>query len=535
MGRMTIKKFVNCLNNEEENGGYWLPNIQRPFIWKEEQIERLYDSILRDYPVGSLLLWQTKDNVYIRKFIDIFSQNLNLKNYTKKSNKNQKKVIVLDGQQRLQSLFIGLKGSYCEKELYFNIESGNEPDRNDMIYLFKFIEPAKAEYPFVKLKDIVFSYQNQREIKENISNTVRNNGDIEEQDKKISDRISDNVDLILNLFSIKDKIVYNTVDSVDNPKLYTHDDIVEIFIRANSGGTQLEKSDLLFSLLIAKWDKAQESIDDLIKTLNRTGYKFDRDFILKVCLVLINKGAKYKIEKFRNEGNKKLIEDNWEKISDSILYVKDFIYGKTYLKTDKTLPSYASLIPLIYSRYHYDSDIKTDSQYSEYLLDVNLTGVFGGMSASFTDALIKNIRNNKKFDKPSIYNLIKNKGKSMAIYADTLLNMHYGSDEIHLLFNMWYGFNYEPTFGDNKPQIDHIFPVSVLRNEKSPNPTTGVKNITKYKKNDRNQIANLMLLSAVENMNGGKGDKLPEEWFKDKDEEYLDLHLIPKDKDLWKV
>ena len=46
--RCSIMKLVKSLNDREANGGFWLPNIQRPFVWKEEQIERLFDSIMRE-------------------------------------------------------------------------------------------------------------------------------------------------------------------------------------------------------------------------------------------------------------------------------------------------------------------------------------------------------------------------------------------------------------------------------------------------------------------------------------------------------
>ena len=59
----TIRKFIKCLNNRDEAGGFWLPNIQRPFVWKKDQIERLYDSILREYPIGTLLVWKTKSDL----------------------------------------------------------------------------------------------------------------------------------------------------------------------------------------------------------------------------------------------------------------------------------------------------------------------------------------------------------------------------------------------------------------------------------------------------------------------------------------
>lgn len=67
------------------------------------------------------------------------------------------------------------------------------------------------------------------------------------------------------------------------------------------------------------------------------------------------------------------------------------------------------------------------------------------------------------------------------------------------------------------------------------NPRTGDMNILKYKVTDRNQIANCMLLSQEENGAGEKGSTIPEVWFKNKGNDYLDMHLIPKDKNLWKM
>ena len=56
----SLRKIVSFLNNPEEDGGFWLPNIQRPFVWSEEQICRLFDSILREYPISTLLVWKTQ-------------------------------------------------------------------------------------------------------------------------------------------------------------------------------------------------------------------------------------------------------------------------------------------------------------------------------------------------------------------------------------------------------------------------------------------------------------------------------------------
>ena len=68
--------------------------------------------------------------------------------------------------------------------------------------------------------------------------------------------------------------------------------------------------------------------------------------------------------------------------------------------------------------------------------------------------------------------------------------MGYGSDTIHLLFNLWYrDFNHTPAYDNNLPQIDHIFPQSALRKVKIVNPRTGRQDLMKYREAQRNQLA----------------------------------------------
>ncbi len=523
----TIRKFVGFLNNTDEQGGFWLPNIQRPFVWKEEQIERLYDSILREYPIGTLLIWKTKSGIKRRKFIGNYNPNLRLTDFYVPEDDNAK-MMVLDGQQRLQSLFIGLKGSYDKKELYINILSGDLKAPEDMKYEFQFKE--SAAFPWVKFKDIVLTDKRPREIQQEIVDSA---DDL--PDEQI-DRVEDNVGLIREVFCTQENILYQLVDSIDRPKSYREDDIVEIFIRANSGGTQLGKSDLLFSLLTASWEDADEKMTELLEDINRTGYKFSRDFVLKTCLVLLNKGARYDVEKFRYSGMREQIMDDWEKIAKAIKGVKDYIYGNTFLKTDKVIPSYLSLVPLIYFKYYFSNKWqKHDSDYQNYLIRTSLTGVFGGNPDQLLDKIISNIREQKTFDFAGISDVILADGRNLEVSEDTILGLNYWHKEIHLLFNLWYGFNYQPALAENCPQIDHIFPQSVLKAIKIINPENGKMNLMKYRWDDRDQIGNLMLLTAAENGAGGKTDILPEEWFADKSEEYLNLHLIPKNKSLWKV
>jgi uncharacterized protein with ParB-like and HNH nuclease domain len=79
--RHTIRKIVHVLNYRDEGGGFWLPNIQRPFVWSEEQIYRLFDSIMREYPISTLLVWKTTSSIRRRKFIDNWKASLRLSDF----------------------------------------------------------------------------------------------------------------------------------------------------------------------------------------------------------------------------------------------------------------------------------------------------------------------------------------------------------------------------------------------------------------------------------------------------------------------
>jgi len=525
----SFRKFVGFLNNSEQDGGYWLPNIQRPFVWREEQIERLFDSILREYPIGTLLVWKTKSKIRRRKFIDNYKLDIKLTDFYVPEDEKQK-MLVLDGQQRLQSLFIGLLGSYDKRELCLNVLSGDLVAPEDIRYKFKFLSSSEIKAPWFKLKDIVFSNEKFNKIANSIK--TRFETDLCDAD---NEKIDDIVAKIVQIFNVEENLVYQVVDSIDNPQLYTEDDIVEIFIRANSGGTPLGKSDLLFSLLTSSWDEADEQMEDLLEALNKTGYKFSRDFVLKTCLTVFGKGAAYKVEKFRDTNTRQSIIDNWDKISEAIKDVKDFIYGKTFIKTDTTLPSYLVLIPLIYFRYHHKNKWNTEKNIQDYLIRTLLASAFSGSPDALIDKCTKKIYELKAFDVAEIFGVIRTDGRNLEISKDTILNTYYGSKQIHLLFNLWYNFNYQPTYTQNQPQVDHIFPQSQLKRIKVANPTTGRMDILKYKWDDRDQIANCMLLTAQENGAGGKTDILPEDWFTDKPKEYLEQHLIPQDKELWKL
>ncbi|HDR9036737.1 TPA: DUF262 domain-containing protein [Burkholderia vietnamiensis] len=527
--KQTLRKIVGYLNNPDEDGGFWLPNIQRPFVWGEEQICRLFDSILREYPISTLLVWKTTSSIRRRKFIDNWTSSLRLSSFYVPED-SKKKSLVLDGQQRLQSLYIGLCGSYEGKELHFDVLSGSSALPDDIKYRFEFKVSASANFPWIKFKDLVFTTWKKRDLMQNIESKA---GRILIDNEK--NRLEDNLDLIDRTFKMDEAVTFQELDSIDNPALYTEDDVVEVFIRANSGGTKLEKSDLLFSLLNASWDVADKQMEELLDDLNRHGFSFDRDFVLKTCLVLLDQGAQYEVSKFRKPGVREAIEAQWDKLSGSIRAVVDFVRSKTYIQCDKALPSYLALIPLIYIRHHFTNAWASAANVENFLVRTLLAGAFSGQSDRILDALVKRFKELGRFDAEEGFAIIRSQNRSLEITHDRFFEMGYGSRNIHLILNLWYPvFSHVPAYDNNLPQVDHIFPQSRLKAIKVTNPETG-RPVMLYRDDARNQLANCMLLTRAENGAGGKGDTTPEEWFAGKSSDYLKLHLIPEDPVLWRM
>jgi hypothetical protein len=171
----------------------------------------------------------------------------------------------------------------------------------------------------------------------------------------------------------------------------------------------------------------------------------------------------------------------------------------------------------------------------DYLLRVSLSGAFSGTSDQIIDDCVEEIHKQKGFDVDHLFEVIRSSGRSLTLTEDRLWQIGYGSKTIHLLFNLWYrNFTYTPAYDNNLPQIDHIFPQSALKQVKVASPDTGYP-IMKYRQEDRNQLANCMLLTQDENGPGGKWDTLAEVWFADKSEDYLEMYIIPRDNKLWKL
>jgi len=479
--RETIQKTV-----EEINKSMFLPDIQRPFVWEEEKIYKLFDSLMRGYPISTFLYWDLtraqieESNIKMYKFVE--SNNKESEQVTNKD--REKYSLVLDGQQRLTSMYISLKGTWIEKvrkntlvkELYFNVLSGDVEDEDGIQFEFCFLP---KEYGSVRLEQDKASpevklWVNIKKVYETdigqaqkrklfVKSIVETNQILKDFEDKIDENI-DNFDDVL-----KDAGMINYFPEDED----SYSKVLDIFVRTNAGGTRLSYSDLLFSKIKLHWEQAREEFKDLIDDVNKNNFEFDTDFILKASLVFFSTNTEEIRFNNINNLNENLISsvrDNWPQIVNSVKLTVDSL--SRFMITDKKmLPSYNALIPIMYwvfknnkRTYRDDSDVDGEelAKIRIWLTKALLSGIFGGQSDTALykckeaiDSSTINI-----FPAEMIQEKIQEmKNKSMEIRDDKFDQFQYRSKESHLFLALCYRFaiNFNPIMKGNVPEQDHIF------------------------------------------------------------------------------
>jgi uncharacterized protein with ParB-like and HNH nuclease domain len=556
----TIATTINRLNSQ-----YFLPAIQREFVWSPSQIVQLFDSIMRGYPISSFLFWelqkQNRDRWEAYTFITKATYG-GTHNEIANTNGVGQLTLVLDGQQRLTSLLLGLKGTYVVKKkykwvnnpdawstqrLYFDMLKDSTAENADgdaeygVHYGFAFYEKApgpKTESYWVKVGNILdFDTEAKFEdYREKLLDDLP--GETTKKQLNVGRR---NLDRLYRAVWKDEVIAYYTETDQD------YDRVLDIFVRANEGGTKLSKSDLLLSMVTSKWGgmNAREEIYNFVDRLNSDLTRknnFDKDFIMKSCLVLTDLPVKYKVENFNNK-NLTLIEKNWKEIKNAIERGVDLanVFG---IDRD-TLTSVNALIPVIYYLFKQPKqmlrgttpfDKRNASHARQWLLMAMLNNVFGGSSDTMLQIIREVLQEHggegNDFPVDKINMAVAKQGRSASFDQRTvndILALTYHDGESFLALSLLYEEN---AWGTIPYQKDHIFPQAAFttKNLKA----AGVRDdqIANYQKR-QHTIANLNLMLAAENQ--GKSDEKFEEWLKSRDKTFKQRHLIPENQALYSL
>lgn len=355
-----LSKSIASVVRDIYHNNYVLPFFQREYIWSPEEIETLFDSLMRGYPIGTFLFWkisnESREKYEFYEFV---------KEYREDCNNAQKKVdlkgleeitAVIDGQQRLTSIYLGLKGTYAKRlkykrrverdsypkmELYLDLLSQpGTDDKNN--YAFKFLTNDKADK---------YNENNKNKYWFRVGDIL----DITDLDTYLNDKINDQncpkekqesaANILKKLYNVikEGRTISYYIENTDDL-----DRILKIFVRVNSGGKKLSYSDLLLSIASAQWEKlnARDEISGLVNEVNDKGFHINKDFVLKAALVLDDKDVAFKVANFDKQ-NMKAIESSWTDIRKSIILTAELV--KSFGYSRDILTSNNAMIPIAYS------------------------------------------------------------------------------------------------------------------------------------------------------------------------------------------
>lgn len=509
---------------EELGNKFFLPAIQRAFVWKPKQIEDLFDSLMQDFPIGTILLWQLREKEKINhmRFYSCdphYEQNQEPKEAMNPLNNKNEIFAVLDGQQRLTAIYIATHGYYrvksyskkqkfIEKELYINLLYSASEDQSTK-YQFQFLDNIQSQQKdentfWYKIKEIS-NWKDSFDRQDILKIIKEANHNIPEQKIREIDKILDKLYYLLN--SYEKKIFHAEVIQSEKSIM----DVLEIFVRVNSQGTKLTKTDLLLSTISPYWERVRNEFAELIKDI-KTDYNLsiDQDLIMKTalaCTDIEKRSVVFNLENFGETAISK-IKTQWEKIKEALINTADLLKELGFY--DANMKAYNVIIPIAF--YFFNNTGRISEQLkNDIKLFVSISllkKVFSGASDTTINKMIKIIENEKSF-----VAIMKNKEfQENYRVSDTILDKWVELEKgpySYLVLSLIYG-KLDPKI---LLEQDHIHPKSKFK-EKYFKQSGIDPNLWEILKEQKDCLANLQLLKG--GLNKAKSSKPLLDWLQEK-------------------
>ena len=252
MGKELFKNIpskVGDLVKDVRNGRIGLPDLQRPFVWKDNKVRELFDSMLKGYPIGYIMLWESPADYESKKS----TIGNNDKTY------DEPKELVIDGQQRLTALVAAMFAVKVKDKNF--VEREIKISYNPLTCEFAVWSQAYEKDPdwisrisdiFLAKEDNSISSLRRRYIKE--ANESRLKKEVPPLTDTEEDKIEDNINALLNLldYSLPTlEISYNADE----------EDVADIFVRVNSGGQKLTENNFIQTLISVYENETSDRIN----------------------------------------------------------------------------------------------------------------------------------------------------------------------------------------------------------------------------------------------------------------------------------
>lgn len=409
-----------------KNNKIIIPDIQRDYCWSPYDIEELFRSIIDKFPIGSFIMWRTNgehlnacssdffqflDEVKRKKY-GFYKLSNSFKLLGKNFVNNEFYDVVLDGQQRLTSFYLALKGTYKvkkrgnghdknednyeEKQLYYNLNRYTPSEDSEIEprpFQFLTLEESK-QGNYYPVKDMM----KYKDVDDYCTH-------VDEITKGLDSKTSKDLKLLFRRLNedSRDKSLIHFYTIYSNE----YDEALNVFVRVNSSGVKLNKTDLLFGTLINKWpsdnrtnEGRRKEIEKYLDSINsKYDFNFTKDFLLRTCLVLTNDGKSgVSMQEIAKKGTVQAIRDNWEKIKKAIEVTA--VAMKDIDINDAKVMSYNAIIPIIYyafkgGKFPKNRGYNCRNELRKYFAVVFAKSLFGGSSDTAITNTCKSIASAK--------------------------------------------------------------------------------------------------------------------------------------------
>lgn len=496
---------LSTILDQIDMGSIALPEFQRGYVWNRDQVRKLMRSLYRGYPVGSLLMWETR------------TESANARGDGPLATGTVK--LLLDGQQRITSLYGIVRGNppaFFDGDenrflgLYFNLETEE----------FEFYGPVKMrdDPRWISVTDMAQMGAGR------FAGRLYKNPELEPYADIFLERIN-------AIDAIKDRDFYVDIITGEDKNV---DVVVEIFNEVNSGGTKLSKGDLALAKICASWPEARSEMQDCLAKWERAGFYFKLDWLLRCINTTITGEALFTALKEVSTAD---FREGLYRAEYHIDYFLNLIASRLGLDHDRVLGSRYSL-PLLVRYLEQKGGQLADYRERDNLLfwyvHTMLWGRYSGSTESYLQRDLNAIAGNDKQDIARLVDQLHQNRGDLRLYPRDFEGATRGNRFYPMLYMMtrvWHARDFETGIELTSHllgrlsnlQVHHIFPKALLYNHG-------------YDRQDVNAIANFTFLTQETNLL--VSDREPEEYFEyfeNKQPGVLESHWIPLDRNLWRV
>lgn len=440
---------------------------------------RLFDSLMRNYPIQTLLFWRTRDEIKARKFMEQIDWDPDLSDYYEPnmSKVGVEKVFVLDGQQRLQTLYAIFRGAVLSesgerREAYFDVSSGDVITETGLLYCLKFSSESLT-LPWYRVADLLGKHtqRNAEELADELNDVLgvldagKSGAEQETSESKRAreKRVRRNISQLVSLLREERHFWIQQLDGVADK--YPYKAVLDIFVRVNSGGTKLDASDLMFAAMKEGWDEIEEVIEDTTELLNGTNLQFDKTFPLKCLLVAHGRGAETSPEKFMGPEGESLLKDmevGWSRAESAFQELRDFMANDLKVYADKVIRSYTSFIPLFDYLYH---NSKPNEKNRALMRGYHYKAQLFGWYSQSTDTIVNALHTilgkplPTGFPMSEVKEYFGGRGSQVELGKSQLLETRLRFILLNLVYVDQMGASpFDVKYKGNEPHVDHIYP-----------------------------------------------------------------------------